>query len=199
MHKNLICEASPFFKNAISRDWKEANEGVVTLPDDNVDVVHCYVRWIYFMKIFTPPPQENVKGDQSVQEFLGDCYAFGDKIQDLDFKDAIIDAYISQTLQLERLSRGMVKIVYAHSQADSPARKLFIDLLLWWCRQEPFSDRKRMKSEFPEDFLLDSLAALPKVRTNSYATNPLSDTTCIYHEHKNTGGPCYKKKRGNNL
>lgn len=150
------------------------------------------------MKIFTPPPQKNVEGDQSVQEFLGDCYAFGDKIQDLDFKDAIVDAYILQTGHLRRLSRGIVKIVYDHSQADSPVRKVFIDLLLWWCGQEPFSDRKRMKSEFPEDFLLDSLAVLPNLGPKFNEYNPFHNT-CSYHEHTNTGGPCYKKKRGNNL
>lgn len=133
MHKNLICEASPFFQNALARhNWKETKEGCVSLPDDSVDVVHSYVRWIYLQKVIIPSPQWDEKGDDPVQDFLAACYAFGDKVQDIGFKDAVIDASLQRTRNMRKLSGSMIKTIYAHTQEDSPARKLYVDILYWW-------------------------------------------------------------------
>ena len=199
VHKNLICEASPFFQNALANDWKEANEGIVSLPHDRVDVVHSYVRWIYYQKVITPSPQWDKKDDDPVQDFLAACYAFGDKVQDLDFKDAVIDASLQRTRNMKKLSGLMIKTIYEHTQEDSPARKLYVDILVWWGNDEVFQRRKWMKELCSEDFLLDCIAALAKSRhMGFYREAPYESNTCIYHEHTKTSGLCYKKKRSSN-
>ena len=206
MHKNLICEASPFFQNAFARhNWKETQEGFVSLPDDSVDVVHSYVRWIYLQKVITPSPQWDKKRDDPVQDFLAACYAFGDKVQDIDFKDAVIDASLQRTRNMKNLSGSMIKTIYAHTHENSPARKLYVDILYWWGSDEVFQRREWMKQLRSEDFLLDCIAALAKSRYNGYNERtygkraPYENNSCIYHEHTKTGGLCYKEKRSGNL
>jgi len=197
VHKNLICEASPFFQNALRNDWKEAKEGIVSLPDDSLDVVHCYVRWIYYKRVITPSFQAEKEDDNPAQHFLADCYAFGDKVQDLDFKDAVIDASLKRTLNMKMISGRMIKTIYAHTQENGPARKVYVDLLVWW-DDDAFQDRKWLKDVSSMDFLLDCITALAKSRRD-YEEERYDGNTCIYHEHTKTGSLCYKKKRSGHL
>lgn len=94
VHKILLIQNSPFFQNALRHDWREAREHVVDLPEDAIQVVQSWALWLYNKHLFTPAPLDDKKNDTILQPFLCQCYAFGDKIQDRDFKDAVIDAYI---------------------------------------------------------------------------------------------------------
>ncbi|KXT01704.1 hypothetical protein AC578_2798 [Pseudocercospora eumusae] len=46
VHKSVVCEASPFFKAACEKDWREAKSGIIELPEDAAVVQellnHCY-------------------------------------------------------------------------------------------------------------------------------------------------------------
>jgi hypothetical protein len=47
VHEELICESSDFFRGAMSGEWKEAGDRVVSLPDDDPDVFALYLQAIY--------------------------------------------------------------------------------------------------------------------------------------------------------
>lgn len=150
MHKNLICKASPFFQKALNNNWKEAKDGAVSLPTDSFDVVHCYVRWIYYKKVIIPPFQgdeNDKKNDDSdpVQDFLADCYVFGDKVQDIDFKDVVVDTCSERSRNTRKLSSRMINAIYEHTQETSPARKLYVDLLVSLENDQIFRLRNLMK------------------------------------------------------
>lgn len=42
VHEDLIRARSPFFEAALGRDWKEASEKLVPLPDDSPDAFAIY-------------------------------------------------------------------------------------------------------------------------------------------------------------
>jgi hypothetical protein len=139
-----------------------------------------------------------MKEDDPLQQFLADCYAFGDKVQDIDFKDAVADASFQRTRNVGKLSGHMTKTIYMHTQEGSPARKLCVDLLVRMGGGEIFKRREWMREVCSEDFLLDCIAALASRYRDDYREPPYERyNTCRYHEHAKTGSVCYKKKRGN--
>lgn len=50
VHKDLLCASSPFFKNAFEGVWKEAQDGVIPLPDATVEVFTAFIEWLYFRR-----------------------------------------------------------------------------------------------------------------------------------------------------
>lgn len=200
VHKSLLIHNSPFFKNALTHDWKEAKGGVVDLPEDSIEVMQSWVLWLYQKHLFTPAPSDNNKNDSVLQPFLCQCYAFGDKIQDKDFKDTIIDAYILRCRKLGATSFGMIRTTYEHTTRRSRARRLHVDLAMspkFWDRKlfEPEKLRKILK-DLPEDFQVDLIAALGagRGRETDELEERLLEDMCAYHEH-GIDGRCYQDKR----
>lgn len=50
VHKDMICNKSPFFAAACAKDWIEGQKGRVKLPYFNAEYFHFYVDWIYSRK-----------------------------------------------------------------------------------------------------------------------------------------------------
>lgn len=60
IHKNLVCQASDFFKLACDSNFKEA-DGVIDLPEQNLEVFKHFIYWVYTGKIrgfYYPPSTE---------------------------------------------------------------------------------------------------------------------------------------------
>jgi hypothetical protein len=47
IHKKLICQASKFFNDAFTGAFKEGQEGIMYMPEDDPDVFSCFVEWLY--------------------------------------------------------------------------------------------------------------------------------------------------------
>lgn len=47
IHQDLICARSDFFRNSMKDGWKESNEGVVELPEDDPQIFGLYVQSLY--------------------------------------------------------------------------------------------------------------------------------------------------------
>lgn len=108
----MLCEASEFFASASKDDWKEGRKHRIPLPDDRASVVDLYVQWLYTRRIVIPKRSvEEVKEDEEAKEegkeedqeecknghefdVLTGAFVFGEKVQDGDFKDAVVDALI---------------------------------------------------------------------------------------------------------
>ena len=46
-HKGVLCEVSSFFRAAFGKQFKEAAEAKMDLPEDIVEVVEDMVKWMY--------------------------------------------------------------------------------------------------------------------------------------------------------
>lgn len=51
IHESVIRSESPFFEAVLSRDWKEAKEKLVSLPQAAPDAFRIYVDWMYSRRI----------------------------------------------------------------------------------------------------------------------------------------------------
>jgi hypothetical protein len=47
VHKNIICQASKFFNDALTGPFKEGQENRMYMPEDDPDVFSCFVDWLY--------------------------------------------------------------------------------------------------------------------------------------------------------
>ncbi|CZT15190.1 uncharacterized protein RCC_12069 [Ramularia collo-cygni] len=47
IHKAVVCSQSAFFRKACTGRFKEGQESVITLPEDNSCVVHEMIRYFY--------------------------------------------------------------------------------------------------------------------------------------------------------
>lgn len=47
VHKNLICDASKFFNDAFTGPFKEGQEGVMYMPEDDPESFSCFIEWLY--------------------------------------------------------------------------------------------------------------------------------------------------------
>lgn len=168
VHKDLICARSPFFKAALSNDWKEAQEGSVELPDDKDDIVTIYVQWLYRNQIFYKEEKDVKESYVPEMNRLIALYLLAEKFQDRDFQDAAIDAMIARIHSpyqgFSSFYPGADEIVglYKNTSESSPVRRLMVDSYAWHANQ----DWGLMEdiSSVPIEFLRDLTVALIKVR-----------------------------------
>ncbi|OCL06071.1 hypothetical protein AOQ84DRAFT_411931, partial [Glonium stellatum] len=92
IHKELLSDNSPFFTNAMKKEWTKCDDCILELPDDDPNAVQIYVAWLYCNRIFAQLEVGNTKVAKEYEALL-DAYIFRDKIQDHDFKDAIRHLY----------------------------------------------------------------------------------------------------------
>ncbi|KAM0432994.1 hypothetical protein ACHAPT_004699 [Fusarium lateritium] len=46
-HRAIVCTQSPFFRAALSGGFKEGTSGIVSLLDDDPDIVQCFLEFLY--------------------------------------------------------------------------------------------------------------------------------------------------------
>jgi hypothetical protein len=93
----LICSSSDYFKKAMEGGWKEAQERKFYL-DDDPEIFQVYCTWLYTKTIATVDTTSDTADeavDRSVEHStLARAYVFGEKRQDMAFKNALINAFI---------------------------------------------------------------------------------------------------------
>lgn len=191
VHETLLSERSDFFSAALKKEWEEGQQRRIPLPDDNPQVVSLYLHWLYYNKLFCRPPDEQSVEDGNEQSLLISLFVFGEKIQDGQLKDAVIDAIILSTNTPDKNGNrwyptGAVNAAYKGTPANSPLRTLLVDMYV------QHGTSKWIHNTTNTDFLLDvSRALLDTQRTEQYP-DPTSAavSSCQYHQHT-TDDRCY--------
>ncbi|KAK5069444.1 hypothetical protein LTR16_009491 [Cryomyces antarcticus] len=158
--------------------WKEAKDRLVELPEDTAEIFGIYIQWLYTKGIASLPE------DPSSDSFLGEgysllasAYVLGEKLQDIAFKNDVVDAIMAESFNLnpngQRLFPGChhIKIIYDGTPKSSLARRLLVDIC----------------TTLPRDFLVDLAIAQYQHRTNSKGVVPNMADTSAYHERGESG------------
>ncbi|OCL05222.1 hypothetical protein AOQ84DRAFT_441594 [Glonium stellatum] len=193
VHEDLICGRSRFFANAMRHDWKEAEDRVVPLPDDLPSTFAVYRTWLYSGLLAS-------RGFSTAEEWgvLCSAYILGEKLQDSEFKDTVVDAMIEKINEEPafEFNPEMVVEIYENTPPQSHARRLLVDLYTFAGKPSWLSKEKR---EFlHEDFLYALSVQFMKYKDRSMGIlAPYHhQSTCAYHEHGGKlQGPCYKTKK----
>lgn len=195
VHESHIRLQCPFFEAALGRDWKEAEERVVLLPEYEPDSFRIYLGWLYQKRI-TISPTVKTKPSVKCRHRLCRAYLLGDFLQDLEFKDAIIDALIDLALDLNIYFGTGIGFLYENTSAGSPLRRLVIDLIVY--AMNP--DWKKITDlllvdDFPAEAFAELIVKIEETRNMGKCRSqaPFSTNMCLYHSH-GTGEVCYKVK-----
>jgi hypothetical protein len=205
VRETLLSERSEFFASASKAEWKEGQEHRVPLPDDTPPIVDLYVQWIYSGKILSrKTPVEEVGADEeeckneSAFDLLIGGFVFGEKIQDGNFKDAVLDALVhTVTTPNEKgvcwyPTKSWVDQAYMGTPEGSPIRRLLVDMYTYHGKADWLDGQKNV------NFLADLAGCLLTKRRNEQQQQqqepPGPDVSgCKYHHHGEEGR-CYSDR-----
>ncbi|KAF2766497.1 hypothetical protein EJ03DRAFT_376898 [Teratosphaeria nubilosa] len=176
-HKDPVVAGSEFVRMALDKDWKEAGERVIPLPDD----LQCL---------------KHTKGGCIGNAYS--CYILGEKILDPAFKDAVIDTIIDLLRKTRVFNTGLADMVYNNTPPRSHLRMLWRDI--YTCVGNPtWIDVKEPEEALHVDFMMDMATKSMTFWRANFRDEPVSreaaffpgEDTCAYHEH--VRGTCYAK------
>ncbi|KAF2998517.1 hypothetical protein E8E13_004340 [Curvularia kusanoi] len=165
VHEALICSYSPFFQNAMKKEWKESEERKVTLPEDEPNVFLTYMKIIYAMDALLDVDAAEWDSIESVEvsapstyfEHMCEVYVLAEKLMDTVSKDKMYRR-LSRPEKCSDLSFEAVRIVYNGTTSDDQMRtslfSTYTDLTNGDFYAKEFSIGNAT-AELPSEFLLD--------------------------------------------
>lgn len=183
VHEKLIRKSSPFFDKALSGAWQESRERTVRLPEDEPEIFAIYVHWLYYGTVPVVCDETvEMKGVEYLN--LAKAYTLGDKLMDVGFQDATIDAIVDASQvgladgSLWYPGMQIVQYVYHNTKESASIRTMLVDMFLMagtgtWLRET------KDRSTVPQPFLFELAAELLDLRGGIRSTIEPSK----YHIH----------------
>ena len=191
-HEGVVCSHSRFFDTALSKCWKEGRERHIELPEDDPEIVEVYFKFLYAEKLFIEWTRvvAQVKSNENLPEYLtlAQFYVFGEKVGDVKFKSAVMDAFITGLItpfggtSWTPVTR-VADILYCGTVSGSPVRRLMVDAHVLragehWITESPDDNNL--------EFLMDLTRILIRNRTKS-ASRSFSTAIEKWTYHEETG------------
>lgn len=176
IHKALLCEVSPYFEAACNGRFKEAHEGSMELPEDDVDAFENFVQWMYGTPVSTEILFINIV----------EIFALAEKLCVTRLKNDVVDALIHK-IHTEHVAPGIENIAYLydHVPRGSPIRKMMVDCYTWYISFD-YYQKEEVYDKFvavPE-FVTDLVINMSKRIKSGAIENPFTvEKTSYYHEH----------------
>lgn len=174
--------------------WKEGQEGRIPLPNDNSDAFALYIQWLYRDRIFSSQDMSDTEGNREEVDLLIEAFVLGEKLQDQDFKDAIIDSLIhavdtpdGQDTRWYPRSAAIDR-AYGGTPENSPLRKLLVDMHFFHGHADWLD--KATNTDFLRDLAKEFLRDRGDLVTRSDRTKSQL-AGCSYHGH-GTENACYR-------
>lgn len=204
VHEHLICRTSDYFKTAMKAHWETSTSGSITLKEEDAEVFEVYLHWLYFETLPVRNDSAELQGNNEYAQ-LAKAYALGEFLQDVNFRDAVLDAMLIKSRS--KVSDGRtwfpggpaIRYIYEGTPESSAARRLLVDLYTYhghgdWLKG--WAD----KDDLPKQFLLDLAIAALTERSRPSSSLAKEKGACEYHEHRPDPNSCYKNysasKRG---
>lgn len=177
IHRGVLCKSSGFFQSALKPEWSESREqpDVIDLPDDSVETVSDYIRWLYSGNL--PIKIYNADGDtrekvaveaEKVFVLLAEAYVFGEKIVDATYKRTVIETVLA-AMNSSRWNLGpsSVDIIYKGTPSTSPLRRLVADKVALLAHDDLKQGNGWMAffDAYPREALVDAIKATVTLRS----------------------------------
>ena len=190
-HGALIGQGG-FFEAALKKEWKEGQEGLIELPEDDPHVFGIYARWIYTGWI-SPTTDVDPRG----LLVLPKLYVLAEKMLDWEFQDQVMDSFIVTSFEntSETSSAGglilpdvhTIDYICEYAPAKSSLRRFVLDMILGYADFEGKGCLTVLR-EVNREFLVDVTTVLLKLhkltdddRLDIRALH--EEPGCAYHHH----------------
>jgi hypothetical protein len=180
IYTELISYYSEYFRNALKKPWKEADDRVVELPDIEPQVFDVFVNWLYSQKV----PEKNrhwiERTDETkhnkncpshceqVEMLILKTYVFADRFLIPKFRCAIYN-YLAASLTKDAIPPYYEVIIFAFGNLTekSPMLDLLVGLhCAFWdenCDTESNGELE-LRKELPVDFFLRVMIQSSKMK-----------------------------------
>lgn len=203
VHEGFLCRSSPFFERRLTRqpDRTAAEKKVELLTVKPADFA-LYMQWLYRRRVSVAQGQPALYGP------LIDAYLLGELVEDVDFKDAVMDR-ITDSINAEAgkgadesskvLPYMHTRRVYQGTVRGSALRRLLVDVHLaegraCWYRS---ADGDGPAPWHDLESLSDIAAALNGCRAPGLGRRdapPYRTQPCAYHDHVGKNRECYRTR-----
>jgi hypothetical protein len=191
IHERLVSPRSEFVRLALRGPWKEAQERIINLPEDDSVVFSVYQQWLYGGLIHTCR-DTSFSGADDEYETLAKAYILGEKLMDHDFKDAVTDAIVEKLRSLRRFDTSLTNLVFSNTPSGSPLRRLWMDAYYHF-GSSAWLDVDRVGSPINAEFMIDFSRYQMRSRTGFCSFGPdVMFLSCTYHEHGIR--PCHRQQ-----
>ncbi|QDS75896.1 hypothetical protein FKW77_002467 [Venturia effusa] len=130
IHETIVRQQSPFFEKALSCEcYKECQERVVKLPNHIPAAFEVYINWANGHRVHLPSRLHGEEGDR-ISWLLIHAYILGDYLQDVDFKDAVIDALIHFCLTANWIPYGTLQFIWENTAPDARLRHVITAIMV---------------------------------------------------------------------
>ncbi|KAF2130101.1 hypothetical protein P153DRAFT_396431 [Dothidotthia symphoricarpi CBS 119687] len=186
VHEGVLCKSSIFLKNALKPEWAGQRDDphTIDLSDERFETVKAYINWLYSSKSAVIPLEDKsiyamLQNEEAQNLFisLAKAYVFGEKLQDIEYKNLVIKDMVVVWDAL-RWSPGpeCTAIIYNGTSTGSPARRFLTDIIAYTAHYDPDEPVGWMSfiDEIPYEALVDAMKATIKLRSalnSSYITN----------------------------
>lgn len=155
IHQSVICNTSEFFKNAVKVEWAGVEKKPIDLGNESRDTFNIYLGWLYAKSLY------HVSYLSSTWTQLTEAYVIGEKMMDVTFQAAVMDAMIGhRTYQTQWFPTIQnINTIYDGTVEASPARRPMVNLCVWR-DGSPWKNKNKLAEEMHEDFVDDLLSAL---------------------------------------
>ena len=176
IHKELLCDVSDYFAAALKGNFKETQDQVIELEEEDVSLFERFQLWLYSRSLLSD--EETVKGIS--WQALIELYLFGEVRHIPDLRNAAVDALIDKQQTEPKLPTLPLHYVYSHTNQGSLLRKLFADMAAHIAGSNWFA--QGFRDEFPHDFLLDVIMEMDRLReTNLHRIRAFHHLRSNYH------------------
>lgn len=207
VHEDVLCKSSDFFDIETSYTYRhESSNGgdfdeIVWLPNEDPEIFHIYVQWLYHQKIFSDVPYDENDMNRSAYDNewprLLNLYVCGKHLEDDSFCNAVMDAVC------DKLNRNAGRYTYTGDLAGavseklgtaSPFYRVLVDMYAW------IGDEEWIASEMgnaatPIQFYMSIVQQMIQLRDGPAKDKafPWAEDICRYHVHEYDHKRCTNK------
>ena len=156
IHKELLCNISPYFSAALKGNFKEAKEQKIEMLEEDPKAFAYFQLWAYTGCIITEHESEK----DITETMLIRLYVFAEAHCIPRLQNAAIDLLVDRIASLNVIPVNSLAFVYANTAESSLLRRLFVDELATTCHlHNPKWFKESTRSIYPADFLFDLIIA----------------------------------------
>ncbi|KAI4134206.1 MAG: hypothetical protein LQ347_001717 [Umbilicaria vellea] len=185
LHRGLLCDRSAYFRAAFEGRFREAEEHVLVLPEEDVEVFELFQFWLYSDKLFDTG--ESV-ADLSASLLIS-LYLFAEARCIPQLQNMAIDALILNIKATKKFPAGDVHRIYDNTTEASHLRRLLVDIgaRVGELRRDWFNRGK--DSLYHNTFLIDLVLALYDEKLKK-SPQDFTQLRCNYHVHPDAEKCC---------
>lgn len=118
IHKQLLCEVSPYFEAALKGQFIEAEKQSIEFVEESVTMFEHFQLWLYSGNILAPHESAKDIGSST----LYDLYAFGEMRHIPRLQNAVMDVFFDRNIMTNTISISLLHRVYQDLPNESPLR-----------------------------------------------------------------------------